>query len=129
VSITQNAQSAQSQTRTYSYDDLGRMTSEATPEANNLHTYYTYDSDSTCGVTSAGDLVKKSDPIGNTTCYAYDALHRQTGITVSGPYGTSTPMRKFVYDAATVNGVAMTGAKAKLAEAYSSPMRVGVTII
>lgn len=75
ASSSQNAQSASPQTRTYNYDLLGRMTEEVNPESGT--TYYTYDTDSTCG-TSNGDLVKKVDAVGNVICFAYDALHRLT---------------------------------------------------
>jgi RHS repeat-associated protein len=125
--VTQNAQSSGSnQTRTYVYDDLKRLTSETNPESGT--TNYTYDTDSTCG-TSKGDLVKKIDAVGNTTCYAYDALHRVTSTTYSGPYATHTPSRYFVYDVATVNSVAMANAKTRLAEAYTcvSPCSTKIT--
>ena len=115
--VTQNAQSSSAQSRTYAYDDLGRMTSESNPESGT--TSYTYDADSSCG-TSKGDLVKKVDAVGNTTCYTYDALHRSTNITYSGPYSSSTPNKYFVYDAATVNGVVMSYVKARMAEAYTA---------
>jgi len=116
--VTQNAQSTnKQQTRSYTYDGLGRMTSETNPESGT--TTYTYDSDSTCG-TSNGDLVKKVDTMGNTTCITYDALHRITSATYpSGPYASATPSKYFVYDSATVNGVTMTNVKARLAEAYT----------
>jgi RHS repeat-associated protein len=116
--VTQNAQSTGSkQTRTYIYDDLKRMTSETNPESGT--TTYTYDTDASCG-TSKGDLVKKIDAVGDTICYAYDLLHRPTSITVSsGTYASSTPIKKFVYDSATVNGVAMSNVKRRLAEAYT----------
>jgi RHS repeat-associated protein len=125
--VTQNAQSSGSkQTRSYTYDDLGRMTSETNPEA--ATTTYTYDTDSTCG-TYKGDLVKKIDAVGNTTCYAYDSLHRITSTRYSGPYSTNTPTRYFVYDGATVNGVAMANAKTRMAEAYTcvSPCSTKIT--
>ena len=124
--VTQNAQATGSsqQTRTYAYDELNRMTSETNPETGpgsggSRTTSYTYDSDATCG-TSKGDLVKKVDPAGDTTCYAYDALHRGTSITYSGTYASSTPNRYFIYDAATVNGVVMTNPKARQVEAYTA---------
>ena len=78
TSVNQNAQTGGTiQSRSYSYDGLGRLTSETNPESGT--TNYTYDSDSTCG-TSKGDLVKKQDAVGNVTCMAYDALHRVTAI-------------------------------------------------
>lgn len=116
--VIQNAQASGSQqTRSYSYDWLGRLTSENNPESG--ITNYTFDSDSSCSSTSAGDLVKKIDAVGNTACYFYDALHRLTSVTYSGPYSANSPTKKFVYDAATVNGVAMAYAKTRMAEAYT----------
>jgi RHS repeat-associated protein len=115
--VTQNAQSGSTQTRTYTYDDLSRMTQEISPESGT--TNYTYDTDSTCG-TSVGDLVKRTDQVGNTACYTYDALHRSTSITYSGPYAANTPNKYFVYDSATVNGAAMSNAKSRMAEAYTA---------
>jgi len=114
--VTQNAQSSSTQTRTYVYDDLGRMTSETNPESGT--TTYTYDTDSTCG-TAKGDLVKKIDAVGNTTCFTYDVLHRVTSTTYSGTYASVTPSRYFVYDSATVNSVAMVNPKTRMAEAYT----------
>jgi RHS repeat-associated protein len=126
IGVTQNAQSASTQTRTYVYDDLGRLTSEKNPESG--VTTYTYDTDATCG-TSKGDLVKKIDAQGNTICYAYDLRHRVTSTTYTGPYSVSTPNRYFVYDGATVNSVAMANAKARIAEAYTSTCQTTCTKI
>ena len=126
TAVTQNAQSSGSQqTRTYAYDELGRMTSETNPESGT--TAYTYDTNTTCG-TSKGDLVKKIDAVGNTTCIAYDSRHRPTSVTYSGPYSSSTPNKYFVYDAATVNGVAMANVKSRLAEAYTATSSTGTKI-
>ena len=125
--VTQNAQSSgNTQTRSYTYDDLGRMTSETNPES--LKTTYTFDSDATCG-NFWGDLVKKVDAVGNTSCFEYDPLQRLSQVTYSGPYASTTPNRFFVYDAATVNSVAMANAKTRLAEAYTcfSPCSTRVT--
>jgi len=69
------------QSRSYSYDFLGRMTSETNPE--NGTTNYTYDSDANCG-SSSGDRVKRVDAVGNTTCLVYDALHRPTPLPTVG---------------------------------------------
>jgi len=117
--VTQNAQSSTTQTRTYTYDDLGRMLSEINPESGSTATQYTYDTDSTCG-TSTGDLVKKIDQVGNVICYAYDKLHRLTSVTYpSGSYSSVTPSRYLVYDSATVHSVAMANVAGRLAEAYT----------
>jgi RHS repeat-associated protein len=114
--ITSVSQSGQ--TRMYTYDGLSRMTSESNPETGTIT--YIYDSDPTCG-TSYGDLVKKKfEANGNTICYSYDALHRVASVTYpSGPNASATAEKHFVYDAATVNGVAMANTKGRLAEAYT----------
>jgi len=121
MSVTQNAQ-ASAQTRSYFYDMLGRMTSETNPETGT--TQYFYDTaPSTPGVacsgTYAGDLVKRYDANGNTTCYAYDSLHRVMSTTYSGPNATTTN-RYFIYDGATVNGQVMANTKGRMAEAYTA---------
>jgi YD repeat-containing protein len=105
--------------RTYAYDGLGRMTSEQNPETNQTAYTYTFDTDNTCG-TSHGDLVKRIDPQGTVTCYAYDLLHRLTSVTYpSGGYASVTPAKTYVYDSATVDGTSMSYAKSRLAEAYT----------
>ncbi len=116
LAVTQDAQSSTTQSRSYTYDGLGRLTSESNPETGTIT--YVYDSDSTCG-NSNEDLVKKTDAAGNVSCYVHDALHRVTSITYSGPNSGNTPSKYFVYDSATVNSVAMANAKARVAEAYT----------
>lgn len=119
TSVTQNAQSSTIQSRTYAYDDLGRLTSEQNPETNAIPITYGYDSDATCG-SSSGDLVKKIDAMSNVICYTYDGLHRVTSVTYpSGNYASVTPSKYFVYDSATVNSVAMANGKSRLVEAYT----------
>jgi len=127
VTVTQNAQSTPTQTRVYLYDLLGRLVSETNPETNNAATTYAFDSASGCSGTYNGDLVKRVDAKGNTTCYTYDAMHRVISATYSGPY--ATPTKNFVYDSATVNGVAMANAKGHLAEAYTGSSGAKVTDI
>jgi RHS repeat-associated protein len=126
TAVTQNAQGSTTQTRAYAYDNFSRLTSEQNPESGT--TLYVYDSDSTCG-TFEGDLVKKTDAIGNVICYTHDALHRLTSVTYpSGSYAANTPNKYFVYDSATVNGVVMGNAKARMAEAYTAPSPTGTKI-
>ena len=126
--VVQNAQaaSAQQQGRTYVYDGMKRMTSEVNPESGT--STYTFDSASGCSGTSSGDLVKRVDAVGNTTCYTFDALHRKTSATYTGPYASVTPNKYFVYDAATVNGALMDNAKTHLAEAYTATSQNGTKI-
>jgi RHS repeat-associated protein len=131
LTVTQNAQAAAAsqQTRTYTYDAMGRLISEKNPEMAQNTLNYVYDTDATCTPAAKGDLVKRIDPVGNTTCYTYDALHRSTSTTYTGPYASNTPNKYFVYDTATVNSVSMSNAKTRLAEAYTcvSPCTTKIT--
>jgi RHS repeat-associated protein len=99
--VTQNAQSSNPQSRTFTYDGLGRMTSETVPETGNVTKYYFYDSDSTmCGngaATSKGDLVKMVDAAGNCVMRYYDYLHRLTDEGNSNQ-GSTNPCKRFRYD-------------------------------
>jgi RHS repeat-associated protein len=125
--VTQNAQSSTKQTRAYVYDMLGRLTSEANPETSNVATTYTYDTDTTCtGGSPAGNLVKRVDPAGNTTCYSDDQLHRALDVTY--PNGT-TDAKHFVYDAATVNSQPMVNVKGRLAEACTGACTSPKTVL
>ena len=111
--VTQDYNQTTTQTRTYSYDGLKRLSSESNPETGTVN--YFYDGDSTCGSTSSGDLVKKIDNAGNTTCFYYDGLHRVTAAGRSGPV-----CRYFTYDAATVDGVPMNNVVGRMAEAKTT---------
>jgi RHS repeat-associated protein len=128
--VQQNAQAGSTgmQTRTVTYDGLGRKLTESIPEwsagtGSPGSSSYTYDSDSsgTCTGTYTGDLLKKVDNLGNVTCFTYDKLHRAlTTKVVSGTYAFPTTADSyFVYDAATYNSTAMQNAKGALAEAYT----------
>jgi RHS repeat-associated protein len=120
LTVNQNAQpNGTLQTRTYTYDGLGRMTSEKNPETSQVAYGYTFDTDATCG-THNGDLVKRADPQGTVTCYAYDALHRLTGVTYpSGGYSSVTPSKTYAYDTASGCGATLQYPKGRLAEAYT----------
>jgi len=130
LTVQQNAQPGAiggTQTRSYAYDGLGRMTSESNPETGTVA--YTFDTDSTCG-TSNGDLVKKADAAGNVTCHAYDGLHRPTGITYpSGPYAANTPPKTLIYDATTFTCPNGSNVKGRLAEAFTGPSTAKITDI
>jgi RHS repeat-associated protein len=120
LSVHQNAQSGTYQPRTYTYDGLGRLTSETDPESGTTNYYYDSIASGNCAGTYNGDLIKRVDAVGNVTCYTYDALHRMKDITYpTGSYATATAQKHYVYDTATVNGAAMANAKGRLAEAYT----------
>ncbi|MGA7219443.1 MAG: RHS repeat-associated core domain-containing protein [Candidatus Sulfotelmatobacter sp.] len=84
--------------RSFTYDWLGRMTSETNPESGTKN--YIYDTDSTmCGngaFTSNGDLVKTTDAAGNCVLYYNDALHRVTD--VGNGNQSASHCKRFRYD-------------------------------
>jgi RHS repeat-associated protein len=97
--VSQNSQGSPSQSRSYTYDGLSRMTQEVNPESGT--TNYVFDSagSSSCngsGYSYPGDLVRKVDANGNNTCFYYDALHRLTDQGTSGP--NSSSCKRFRYD-------------------------------
>jgi len=93
-----------SQTRTYAYDALGRLTSATTPESGTV--CFGSVSGSTCnadGYDSFNNLLKRTDARGVLTSYGYDTLNRlsqvsynvgSTGVpatpTVTWTYGTNS---------------------------------------
>src|SRR5262249_17854892 len=118
--VVQNAQSSASQTRHYTYDGLGRLTSENNPESGLTQYFYDTESSGKClsgWPSSSGDLITKLDANGNATCYQYDALHRVASVNFYGP--NVAPSRHFVYDADSVNGTSMANVKGRLAGAFT----------
>jgi RHS repeat-associated protein len=78
-----------SQTRTFSYDGMGRLTSETTPEAGT--TGYQYN--------SSNLLTQKTDARGVITTYTYDAINRLTQVSYNvGTTGVAaTPTVTYTY--------------------------------
>jgi RHS repeat-associated protein len=94
-----------SQTRSFAYDSLGRLTDSVNPESGHLH--YVYDPD--------GNVLSKTLPLANaapgsgitsTITYSYDALHRLLNKAYSRSDGTAvaTPIATFAYDQGSVDG-------------------------
>jgi YD repeat-containing protein len=79
-----------SQTRTYSYDGLSRLTSSATPESGTTNLYYTTSGGSLCAAATDA-LCRRTDARSITTTYSYDALNRLTSKT----YSSGTPTAYF----------------------------------
>ena len=126
LTVTQNAQAASNlrQARSFTYDWKNRMLSETVPEigaTGNGTVTYRYDSANigVCNITSKGDLIMRTDASGVSTCNGYDAMHRLLSVGHNPAQANSTPDKFFVYDAATVNGVAMANPKGRLVEAYT----------
>jgi RHS repeat-associated protein len=73
-----------SNSRSYAYDGLSRLTSETNPESGTVT--YAYNTNN--------DLQTRVDARGITTTYGFDALHRVTGKS----YSDGTPPTSYVYD-------------------------------
>jgi len=69
-----------SQTRTYNYDALGRLTSVALPETAGAATTFTYD--------NYDNVLTRTDPRGVITTYGYDGLNRLTSESYTIPQGS-----------------------------------------
>jgi RHS repeat-associated protein len=137
--VTQNAQSAQSQTRTFAYDALRRLTSETNPESGTVT--YVYDSMSAqdnCtpagGRLSGGDLLRKNLADGTYICYLYDIAHRVTDVGNSlGGGSSNSPCKRFRYDntngvlGTRPTGVTINNTLGGLAEAVTDTCAVPIT--
>jgi len=77
-----------SQTRTFVYNSLSRMTSETNPEAGT--TVYEFDNN--------GNPTKKTDSRSVSTHFVYDALNRITQKSYTGESGYTTPTVDYTYD-------------------------------
>jgi RHS repeat-associated protein len=88
------------QTRSYSYDSLYRITSATTPESGRVNYYYTTSGGLLCSGNPAA-VCRRTDARSTTTTYTYDKLNRLTGKT----YSDSTPAVSYFYDQSSANGL------------------------
>jgi RHS repeat-associated protein len=80
-----------SQTRTFAYDSLKRLTSAINPESGTMS--YQYD--------NAGNLTQKTDSRGVVSTYGYDALSRNISVSYSNDPSATLPITR-VYDLGTL---------------------------
>jgi RHS repeat-associated protein len=117
--INQDVLGSVTQSRTYSYDGLARLTKEINPESGTTQ-YFWDNAPSACGSggwSTLGDLGAKEDNAGVYTCNNYDALHRLLGVL----YAPSSTCSGFVYDSATSpGGFTPTNTKGLLINAYTN---------
>ena len=102
MQVIKNAQSSTQQTRSFTYDALGRVLTESYPESGATTYIYDTTSGSTCTawgtITSNGDMVCSKDANGYYTIHFYDALHRLTDVGATNP---SDYCKRFRYDHAS----------------------------
>ena len=137
MTVTQNAQmSGSTQSRSFAYDWMGRMTSETVPEvgaSGNGTVTYSYDvvpnGCSSAGTSYPGDLTRRLDAAGNGICNYYDALHRLTDV------GSPSGCKRFRYDntkgvtGSIPSGVTVSNVLGRLAEAETDACSLPITPI
>ena len=99
-----------SQTRSYTYDLLSRLTSQTDPETKSTTTNFVYTASG--GGLCSGDpdaICRRTDGRSITTTYTYDAMNRLTGKS----YSDSTPSVTYSYDQASYNGLTITNGKGR----------------
>lgn len=97
--------------RTFAYDWLGRLLSEANPESGT--TTYAYDVPTTaCPYSSPQDLIQRTDNAGNITCYTYDFLHRLYDVSGGRHFRYDTP-------SSLPTGVSVSNTLGRMVEAYT----------
>jgi RHS repeat-associated protein len=106
-----------SESRTFYFDGLSRITGEINPETGT--TYYGYDSNSTCGNSSAGDLAYVGTNSDGYTCFWYDGLHRLTTKTHGGSKGSVTDNQFFAWDTGNQSPAGPIGQGGKIASAWT----------
>lgn len=92
--------------RTFTYDQLGRIIMESTPEAGNTSYNYWISSYSAFCSGNPSLPCSRSDANSTVKTYSYDALNRLTGKTYSGSsIGTATASVTYDYDQSSYNGL------------------------
>jgi RHS repeat-associated protein len=96
------------QTRTYTYDMLSRLTLKTEPESGTTNFYYTTSGGSLCSG-DPSEVCRRTDARSITTTYSYDALNRLTGKS----YSDSTSSVTYSNDQTSYNGLTITNGKGR----------------
>jgi RHS repeat-associated protein len=97
-----------SETRSYSYDGLSRLTQQTTPEGATTYYYYTTSGAALCA-NNQKLVCRKTDARSITTSYTYDAMDRVTGRSYSNGDASLT----YYYDQTSYNGLTITNGKGR----------------
>ena len=132
ITVQQNAQASPVQTRSFTYDELGRRLTATEPESGTTTYIYDTTASSSCGgaYTSSGDLVRKMDANGVGTCNYYDPLHRLTDV---GTGRSIDGCKRFRYDNTTgvmgsvPSGITVSNPMGRLVEAETDTCAWPVT--
>jgi hypothetical protein len=119
------------QTRSKTFDGLGRVTSSTTPEGGT--NTYVYDVAGCYNVNYPGHLTAAGAANGNGYCYAYDALGRMTLAYGLAPSGAKY-CRRFYYDNSTgysgtiPSGITISNSLGRMVEAATDSCSAGTLI-
>jgi RHS repeat-associated protein len=97
------------QSRSFSFDPLGRMISSTTPENGTTYFYYTKSDGVTACSGEQSAVCRRTDSLNVTTTYVYDQLNRL----VSKLYSDGTASVNFYYDQTTYNGMTINNGKGR----------------
>jgi RHS repeat-associated protein len=95
-----------SETRSYSYDGLSRLTQQTTPEDGTTYNYYTTSAGALCA-NNQKLVCRRTDARSITTTYSYDAMDRLTGKSYSNGDASVT----YHYDQTSYNGLTISNGK------------------
>jgi len=93
-----------SQSRSFAFDKLSRLTSSSLPETGTTNLFYTAADGTTLCSGDPEDVCRRTDARGITTTYSYDALNRL----ISKTYSDATPPVTYYYDQTSYNGLTIT---------------------